>query len=299
MKNASGPLLALLATGSFVKCDLWTITLSGGVVIRWTSHDTDISYGGNTFTKGPIIDRGQITEKTGVDVSTLEMSITAVYDDYINGVPLIQFISRHGFDGANVKLERAYAADWSTPIIGSIIKFAGKVTSVPSVLGGTAQIIVSSWTILLNAGSPRNFFQSGCLRTLYDAGCALIPSSFSGSGTATAGGAGQRSSFSSGLTGSVNYYSQGRVVFLTGANAGVSKTIKSYDGSGNFTLVSSLPYPVAAGDTFTAYAGCDLAMGTCLSKFNNLGRFKGTPFVPLPTTALGAPTTTTTTGGKG
>lgn len=295
MKSASPALLALLATGNFVKCDLWTITLSGGNVVRWTSHDQQVSFGGNIYAKGPIIERGSVTEKVGLEVSTMEMNIIGTFSDLINGVPVIQFISSHGFDGSNVRLDRAFAADWSSPIVGSINKFSGRVTSVHSIKGAEAMLTVSSWMILLNAGAPRNLFQSGCLRTLYDAGCGLLPDNFKATGSASSG---TKSSFSSSVSNAADYFSQGRVVFSTGPNAGVSRMIATYDGSGNFTVIPELPFPVSSGDQFSVYAGCDLAMGTCLSKFNNLSKFRGTPFVPLPTAALGSTTTTTTTGGK-
>ena len=296
MKSASPELIALLATGKFVRADLWTITLNGGAVVRWTSHDQPISYLGNAFARGPVIDAGQVSEKVGVEVATLDLTIDAADDDLINGTPVIPFIARHGLDGAIIKRERAYAPDWSSPITGGVVRFAGKVTSIKSVQGSEAQITVSSWLVLLNASSPRNLFQAGCLRTLYDAGCGLVPSAYSAIGTVSTGGIG---SFGSNLTGAAGYYSQGRIVFTTGANAGVSRTVRINGTDGTFTLILPLPAACQTGDTFTAFAGCDLAHSTCSTKFNNLLRFKGTPFVPAPTTALGATTTTTTSGGKG
>lgn len=299
MKASTPELRALLATGQFVAADLWTITLQGGAVIRWTSHDQSLSWGGNTFARVPIIERGTISAKLGPDVSTLQIEITAGPDDTLNGAPIIPYIKGHGLDGANVKLERAFAPDWSSAITGTTIDFAGKVTSTPSVQGMTAQVVVSSWTVLLNTNSPRNLFQAGCLRTLYDAKCGVDPNNFKQSGTVSSSGSGQRGSFGSGLSAAAGYYAQGRVVFTGGSNAGQSRTIRSSDGSGNFVLVQPLPSPCAAGDAFTVYAGCDLSKATCASKFNNQGRFKATPFVPLPTAALGAAgPTVTTSGGK-
>lgn len=295
MKTASPALLALLASGRFVRADLWTITLNGGTVLRWTSHDLPISYGGFTWVTGPNIERSSISEKRGVEVAQLDVTITALDDNEINGSPIIGFIARHGLDGANVKLERAYAADWASPIVGTLIRFAGKVTSIKSIQGAEAQLTVSSWLVLLNANAPRNMYQAGCLRTLYDAGCGVNPNGFKATGTVAAGGTG---AFTSGVSAAAGYFAQGRVVFTSGANAGVSRTVRTFDGAGGFTLVRPLPAPCAPGDAFTAYAGCDLAKGTCLAKFNNLTRFKGTPFVPVPTTALGAVSQTTTGGGK-
>jgi uncharacterized phage protein (TIGR02218 family) len=283
MRTASGPLLALLATGNFVRADIWTITLNGGSVIRWTSHDQPIAYGGNTFVRGPIIERSTITEKVGVEVATMDVSISATSSDLINGAPVLAFIAGHGLDGAAIKLERAYAANWSSPIVGTIIRFAGKVTSIGSTLGGTSRLTVSSWLVLLKNASPRNLFQAGCLRTLYDAGCGLNPASFSATGTVTAAG---QQTFTCALT-TADYYSQGRIVFTSGANAGITRTVKVNTAGGVFTLARPLPAIAAIGDTFTAYAGCDHSMATCSSKFANLARFKGQPFVPASVTTGG------------
>lgn len=296
MKAASNDLKALLATGQFVYADIWTITLNGGGVVRWTSHDVSLTYGGNTFVSGPAIARGTIAEKTGVEVSDLKMTIDAIDSDLINGVPVIAFIAAHGLDGAAVKLERAYAQDWASPITGTVIRFAGKVTSIDRIQGGTAELTVSSWLVLLDAGSPRNHFQVGCMRTLYDAGCGVNPASFSSSGVVTSGSI---NGFGSGLTPAANYFAQGRVVFTSGANAGVSRTVRASGTDGSFTLIRPLPVAPAAGDTFTAYAGCDLKQSTCSGKFSNLTKFKATPYVPLPTTALGAPAVVSSGGGKG
>lgn len=295
MKAASGPLLALLATSQFVRADLWTLTLNGGGVVRWTSHDTPLSYGGNTFALGPMIQRGTISEKVGVEVATLDLTITANEDDLINGTALIPFIAKRGLDGATLKLERAYAPDWSDPIVGTVIRFAGKITSIGSIIGSTVNLTVSSWLVLLNSNMPRNQCQAGCMRTLYDAGCGVNPASFSNTGTVTV--AGTQGFTASGLSGTDGYYSQGRIVFTSGPNAGLTRTVKTSLATGAITLIQPLPVAAAVGNTFTAYAGCDLAESTCIAKFSNRARFKGTPFVPLPTTSLGA-ATTTTTGGK-
>jgi hypothetical protein len=303
MKASTLALRNLLATGVFVRADLWTITLNGGAtIIRWTSHDVDLTWGGNTFTSGPLIERSSISEKIGMDVASLQLIIDATDDDTVSGKPVIQLIAAKGFDGASVKLERAYAPAWGflspgvpIPITGTVVRFAGKVTSIESILGSTARLNVSSWLILLNAQTPRNHFQTGCMRVLYDARCGVNPASFSATGTVTVGGT---TSFGSALAPASGYYSQGRVVFLTGANAGVSRTIRTSNGSGTFTLLKAPPLPIAIGDTFTVYAGCDHTKATCFSKFNNLIKFKGTPFVPLPTTALGAPAANSGGGSK-
>ena len=297
MKTISAPLAALLATGNFISTDLWTITLNGGAVIRWTSADIPISFGGNTWAKGPAIRRGQIAERRGVEVAALDVEITAIATDLINGKAILPFIAGHGLDGATVKLERAFAPTWLQAITGTIIRFAGKVTSIGSIQGATAKLTVSSWMILLDAALPRNLYQAGCLHTLYDAGCTLNPASFATAGTISTGGA--TTTLATSLAApAVNDFALGRIVFTSGANSGISRTVRSNDGAGGVVLVSPLPSAVGVGDAFTIYKGCNLVQSTCSGKFNNLPNFKATPFVPLPTAAFGGVATTTTTSGK-
>jgi uncharacterized phage protein (TIGR02218 family) len=282
VKTVSTALATLLATSKYVSADCWTITLNGGLIVRWTSADIPISYGGNTWAKSPMIKRGAISEKRGVEVATLDVEITAGSTDL--------------FDGATVKLERMFAPSWAAAATGSIIRFAGRVTSINSIQGIIANLTVSSWMILLNASMPRNLYQAACLHTVYDTGCTLLPASFSATGTVS--GVGSTTAFATSLAPTLNDYAQGRIVFTSGANAGISRTVRSNDASGNFVLVGPLPVAPGVADAFTAYKGCDLTQATCTAKFANLVHFKATPFVPLPTTALGSVTTTTTKSGK-
>jgi uncharacterized phage protein (TIGR02218 family) len=284
MKAASGPLAALLDSGEdFVMADLWTLTLSGGSVVRWSGADVALSANGNVYALGPAIERGSVSEKRGLEVATLEVRITAGAGDMINGVPLIPFITRHGLDGAVVRLDRGFGADWASPLTGTVLRFAGKVTSIGEISGSTAKLTVSSWAILLNVNMPPNLYQAGCLHAVYDAGCGLSAAGFAVSGAVS--GTATALTFGSGLSVAAGDYAQGRVVFTSGANSGVARAIKANTTSA-FTLIQPLPAVPAAGDAFTVYPGCDRTMGRCATRFNNLGRFKGTPFVPPPETSL-------------
>jgi uncharacterized phage protein (TIGR02218 family) len=299
VKATSPGLRALLATSEYVSADCWTITLNGGVVVRWTSADQALSANGNRFLLGPLLKRGAISERRGVEVSTLDCEITAIASrDLINGKPIIPFIKSRGFDGAVLKLERAFAPDWKEMLAigatGTIHRFSGLFTSVPEIKGATARITASSWLVLLNAMMPRNQYQAACLHTVYDAGCTLNPASFSATGHVV-GSAGATLTFGSNLTPTANDYALGRIVFTSGANNGISRTIRANDGAGNFTLIQPLPNGLAALDNFTIFPGCDLTTGRCSTRFANLANFKGTPFVPLPQTPLGSQSTTTTT----
>jgi len=288
MKAAPGPLITLLNSGAdFQMVDLWTITLRGGSVIRWSSADVPVVSGGHTYVLGPGIERQDISEKIGLDVSTVDMAITANADDLINGTAIIPFIRGHGFDGANVRLDRAFLTDWNLPVVGSVLRFSGRVTAISAITGNSATITVSSWTVLLNANMPANLYQAACLHAVYDAGCALNPASFAVTGTVSASPVPTQTVFDTSLTPTANDFAQGRIVFTSGPNTGISATVRSNDSSGLMTMVSPLPVAPTSGDAFTAYPGCDLTQSRCTTRFNNLGRFKATPYVPVPETAFG------------
>lgn len=286
MRSASAGLIALLNSGAdYATADLYTLTLSGGTVIRWTGADRDMSdASGHTFIKGPLLDRNSVTEKIGLEVGTLDLTLTADATDLINGTPIIPFIAARGLDGANLRLDKGYYPDWNSACTGTLLRFSGKITSIGEIAGSSVAITVSSWLILLNQNVPPNLYQAGCLHTVYDAGCGLNPATFSGSSSAAAGST--QFTVNSNFTGyTASLYAQGRILFTDGPNAGLTRAIKSNTAS-SFTLISPLPVAPNVGDHFTIYQGCDLTQGTCLTTFNNLARFKATPYVPAPETSL-------------
>lgn len=76
-----------------------------------------------------------------------------------------------------------------------------------------------------------------------------------------------------------SYFAYGTIKFLTGQNAGYSQDIKM-NALGSLTLALPMPNPIAVGDTYTAIAGCDRQISTCIGRFNNVIHFRGEPFIP-------------------
>lgn len=81
------------------------------------------------------------------------------------------------------------------------------------------------------------------------------------------------------------WYALGAVTFISGQNAGVRRSIKSYSGQ-QVELSSPLVFDLAPGDAFTIVPGCDKTQQMCSAKYNNLANYKGTPFVPKPETMV-------------
>lgn len=280
MKTASAPLLALLATRAFVMTDLYTVTLVDGTIIRYTSMDIALTWSANVFTS-IAISRGATKTMIGVEVDTLDFSIFPKSTDLVTVTPLLQAARTGIFDGATVKLERAFASAWPT-ITDTMIMFFGRVSDV-SVGRTEARFTIKSMLELLNTQMPRNLYQTGCNHTVYDSGCALVKATYTFAGAAS--GTPTTTSVpttSAAITAkAAGYFDQGVLTFTSGALNGVKRTVKAWDGT-NFTFALPLPSAPAAADTFSVFAGCDKTQATCNSKFSNLARFRGFPYIPVP-----------------
>jgi hypothetical protein len=274
-----GATVALLnGGGAFVMADLWAITLNGGAVIRWHGAGVpgSLAFNGQTYAKGPLIDRGKISTKLGVEVATLDVSIAAGPSDLISGAALTPFAQGRGFDGATVVLYRAFLASWDPPytIVGAVVAFSGRVTALKDLSRAKFTMTVSAWTVLLNVNMGPDVFQAGCLNTHYDANCTLTPVNVAG--TALAGGA--PASFGTSLTNPDHFFDKGTITFSSGANAGLSRAVQTYV-AGAITVAFPLPFAPVAGDAFNAVRGCLLTMADCTAQ-GNLIHFRGQPFTP-------------------
>lgn len=297
MKAASPALQALLATRNFAMADLYTFTLIGGGVLRYTSYDVDVSFGGNTWTAGgttgPFLDRtdnkAKCHWKIGVEVDQLIFDLLPGAA-LVNGQPFLSAVRQGVFDGAELELDRAFfppPAAGAAPSIagtGTIILFVGRVAEVDCGRG-VATFNINSHLELLNQNLPLNLYQAPCLNTLFDASCALSRAAFAVSGTVAAGS----TAFvvNATLAQASGYFDLGSIVFTSGANDGVSRSVKSYSAGspGMLVLLSPLPNAPAPGDTFQAFPGCDKTQATCTNKFSNLVNFRGFPYIPTPATA--------------
>lgn len=302
MKSASAAFKALLVTGNFIKADIYTFTLVGGTVLRYTSLDADVTANGFSFSSGraaggPFFDRTDNKAKghwkVGVEVDTLTF-------DVVPGLAMVEGLSflaaaRLGlFDGADLQLERAYMAPGSGPpwiaTAGTAIVFVGRVAEVD--LGRSlVTFTVNSHLELLNLNLPRNLFQASCVNSLYDTACGVSRAAYQvnttvsswqpATGTIATAYHGQAS----------DWFDQGSITFTSGQNAGFARSIRSSaSDQASFTnIVPMFPFPYApqVGDAFTLLPGCDKTAGAggCL-KFNNFARFKGTPRVPTPENAV-------------
>ena len=307
MRPSNTLIQQILSSGEIGLTELYDITLATGQTYHFTGGDgplTGISVltpqgtiGPFNYASGFIIVRGKVNQKIGVEAGQLEVSM-APQTDYSSGAPTIagypiQQAARYGFlNGARFSYNELY----TNPAIGNNLSavgfFSGLVQEIQADRLAAHLTVEDFLAYLGNQQMPRPLFGVGCFHKIYDAGCTLLKSNFTVSGTLTS--VGDSAHFvASGMGQPTGYFKLGQLTFASGANAGVSGPVNSFTHPGAFAM--GFPFPVAPspGDTFTVYPGCDLQQATCSNSnsavgpaFNNLAHFAGEPYTPQPLTLL-------------
>lgn len=264
--------------------DLYTITLSGGQVLRWTNIDQAVVIGADTWVIGPGLSRQLLELTSGVEAQAMNFTVTADASQTINGQAMVPFLLNGGLDGAEIVLEKAFrAALGAAPWVGKMEQFFGRVSDVESAGRLQVRVTVRSVLELFNLPLPPTVYQPQCRNTLYGPNCGVSRAIYEVTRLATAPTSGVRLTFGHDLTQPAGWFDLGAVTFLTGANAGIKRTVRSHTAT-QITVMQPWPAPVAAGDAFVISPGCDLTLETCKNKFSNEPQFRGFPFIPPPET---------------
>ncbi len=284
-------------------CDLYTFTLAGGEVLRYSGWQKAIRAPAPetdsplvAFPLGPPIKRNKTKVQIGVQVDVLEIDVYASANLALSGGAISwQDAMRGGlFDGAYCSLWRCFMSPPGT-VVGTIAWFYGRVADVD--IGRTAiKIQVKSLLDLLTAQMPRRLFQAACTHVFGDAMCgydrAVDGAAGPGGGgpayaqdiTCTVGTLQSQIHYADAAPDPATLFNNGTLVGLTGANAGYKRSITQIIG-GVVYLLDPWIFPVEIGDTFTLLPGCDHTLATCDGTFGNLPRFGGFPYIPPPESA--------------
>lgn len=285
-----GALVAwLLANKEAVPADLYTIALTNGTVLRYTSAQARISVNGNSYEVGPGLERTSTKQSVGISVDSMSIEIfDANAGNKVNGIGIIASIALGHWDGALVLVERVFF-DAALVVKGVVPVFEGTVGPVKTGRG-QATLEIRSSAELLDIKIPGNLYQPACRNTLYDAYCGVNMGRYTVAGSVAGGLVGANNAFTAGaLVGVPAYFDMGVLTFTSGPNAGVARTIKqatAVAGGVAFSFVSPFPSPIAVGHAFSVAQGCNKTMSRCIGQFNNLARFRGEPFIPAPETVV-------------
>ena len=282
MKARTPALQAMLDSGIYYKCNLFTVTLITGQIYYWTDADIDVTCYGQVYSSsGPSITGAHFHLQRGLQVDTLTLNVLPQQTDLLGGVTWDVAARSGALDGTIFKIDKAFLPAWGSPA-ESLNYFVGKVTS-PQVGELIIALTIVSDDDYLNTPTPRLTFQPGCVRDIYDQGCTVARAAYQKTGSV--GAIINRVKFASGLPDPDGWYALGSITFNSGQNSGVRRSIKSFIG-GQVELSNPLVFDLATGDAFTIVAGCDKTTVMCAAKFNNMANYKGTPFVPKPETMV-------------
>jgi len=266
----------LFGGGTILRADLLTITMPSGLVYRFTSSDIDLKVGANTYDHTMAFSRQGTTQSIGTDPDSIDIEL---YDDgspRFSGASLMTAVAAGLFNGAIVQLDKLALASWQDTSPGICGWFYGEVSTSKS-QAGVATITAKSMVNRLSVAMPPTIIQPSCNNGFGDARCGFNVATVTFSGTCTGGT--QLQPTASGLTD--HQFDLGKIKFITGANAGVTRSIK-YNASGVIYLAYPLPNVPQSGDTFNISQGCLRTQAACTA-YSNLPRFKG---MPQPETAL-------------
>jgi uncharacterized phage protein (TIGR02218 family) len=276
MKTVSGALQAILASGQFYLADMYTFVLVDGTVLRYASGDADVTdESAHVYSSsGPLIERTSVTWKVGLEVDSLEVDIYPRDTDMVGSLTFMAAMRAGKFDGCEVEVRRAFMSSYGDGSNGTVVVFAGRISSVE--LGRTRiAATINHFTELLNVKMPRNLYMPSCQYTLFDAGCLVNRASYTW--TYSVGSGATTFQIPVPSTGKADhYFDQG--VLVIGSER---RRIKVWDLD-TAVVVPPLPSAPALGTSVTMTAGCSRTRDDCEDKFSNLARFRGFPFVPQP-----------------
>jgi uncharacterized phage protein (TIGR02218 family) len=283
MRQASGALIALLNSGAtFIMADLYTFTLSGGGVLRYSAAPTVLQANGYLFILGPKFERSHVKINTGVQVDELTVRVYPDTVDSIGSTLFLQALWQGQFDGAILQLERVFMPAYGDTSAGTVILFAGRISNIDCSRTG-ATISVKSHLELLNIQMPRRLWQPTCSHVFGDAMCqfnrAIMALNF-------AAAIGSTTTAVLGAPVSTTPYKLGTITGLTGPNAGYVRTIDTFVSGSTVGIKIAFLFPISSGDTFQILPGCDKTLATCTNVFNNAVHFGGFPFIPTPESAI-------------
>jgi uncharacterized phage protein (TIGR02218 family) len=267
-------LQAKLDSGATTLARCWIVTRRDGVVLGFTDHDCDLAVGVVTCRAGTGFSASEASSRFDLAVDGSEIS-GAFSDDALSEADL----AAGRYDAAEVA---TWLVDWSD--VGLKILIARGVLGEVRREGQAFTAELRGLADALAQDSGR-LFTARCGADLGDNRCRidLTKAAYRGSGVVTVI-EGTSIVAVSGLGGFADgWFTAGRMVWTTGANAGIAVEVKQHRiaaGEVRLWLWQAMAEPIAAGDSFTITAGCDKSFATCRNRFANASNFRGFPQIP-------------------
>jgi uncharacterized phage protein (TIGR02218 family) len=286
MKTASAGLISHISGDALTMATLWRITRRDAQVFRFTDHNRDITYGGETYVAALGYRRAAIS--SGADLAVDETEL----DGLIDAASIKESDLRAGlWDGADVRI---FQVNWADLTHGDIKILRGRLGEAITSDDGSFRTELRGMAQPLQTPIG-SLYQPECRNDLGDARCG-INLAFGGGWTQEATIATVTDSvtlvMSSGMSGFADgWFDGGVAIWQTGPNAGVAREVIAWtQGTLTLSLLGPPPVQPVAGATLRIQPGCDKRWGTCRNKFNlNQLKFWGEPLVPGANAILETP----------
>lgn len=268
LRTIPAPLSARLANEVTTLCRIWRVTRRDGQVFGFTDHVQDLVVGGRTY-------RSVNTAETTALEATSELAPANGEATLLAQEPLLERDIANGvWHLATVEVE---LVDYTAPGDGVVKLQSGELGQV-RIEGGRVSVELRGFKHRLGKPVGRTV-QPTCDADLGDARCRVTLGPLTVSGTVTA--VTDAAQFTDAArTESTGWFDGGLLTWTSGLNAGRRMEVKRFQSGGAFTLFLPLAYPIAVGDGYSLYPGCDKTFSICVSKFNNGVNYQGFPFVP-------------------
>ncbi len=252
----------------------WRIERTDGLVQGFTDHDRDVFIDGERYEAQAAVSGSEIAASIGLSRDSAELT-GGLRSDSISDSDL----QRGLYDHAVVKL---FLVDWAASEQFLLYRTARLSEVRTTESGFVATLAGLSAELSLAVGRS---FLAVCDASLGDARCGvnLLPSVHSFTATVTAGPVGARIPFEAEGDVPSDWLGNGHCEWTGGGNSGRVHDIRAQSGAGHFVSIElwrAPPFAVAPGDHATLFVGCDKTLETCRSRFANVKRFRGYPFMP-------------------
>ena len=267
MKRMPISLITFLQTHpNCLKSDLFTLTLPTGTQVYLCEGPQNITVpsgtGGwtgatTTFSAAQYgrWSRGAITSEAGFNLNANTMALTCVSQQTTvypgTTIGLLNAALQGLFDAATVTVLTAYMplGNYGNVSAGLETKFVGTVTKISDINRVHVEFECSDPMYLLNMKIPTRLFQAGCPWSFCDSNCTLTAANYTVAFTAASASTQYTLVPATAFSQAAGYYTQGVVRCTSGANNGLSQSVKLHDTSGYLELNAPWIMPVAAGDT--------------------------------------------------
>ena len=259
-------LTAHLRSGTTTICYCWVVQRRDGQTVGFTDHDQPVTVEGVTCNATTGITTTTLSQSLGLEAG--DMEVEGVID---NDLLTVDDLRGGKYDDARVTI---YVVNWSDPSQFEALAH-GVFGTVFDTDSGSFRTDFRSLVTKLGQPEGRTY-QRTCQAKLGDSKCGVDLSSPLYTKTATVVSA-TAYSLTVDTVGGVadEWFTLGKLVTVEGYEVG----IRAHTGT-TVDLWQRLPVIPAAGETVTLVAGCKQDRGTCATKFNNILRFQGFPFIP-------------------